>query len=189
MKEVKFNTIIYGGSFNPLHEGHLEIIKEIITKFNYEEFVVQKVISPYYKKSTDYQSRNLVDKLPFKIIDDKTGYLIDFLKQNKMLKKTNLYVIGLDSLNSIKSWKEIKIITKNINILVFKRAGIEIDKNIMKDLGYQSKNDHFWTHTNRTSLMLYDYCPKNISSSQIRKNNSLELSEDVFKNYLHSFSK
>ena len=39
-KTKKINSLVFGGTFDPIHYGHIEIIKRINQKFNPERFFV-----------------------------------------------------------------------------------------------------------------------------------------------------
>ena len=45
------NIAIFGGSFDPLHKGHLEIIKKLFDDFKMDKVIVIPTNVSYYKKN------------------------------------------------------------------------------------------------------------------------------------------
>jgi len=134
--------LLYFGSFNPIHAGHL-IIANYITEFkNINELWF--VVTPQnpLKRSTnllnDRDRQHLVelaiDKYPkFKVSDiefylPKPNYTINtlaYLQEKYPTKKFSL-LIGGDNLESFHKWKNCKLILQNFKIYVYKRPNHNI---------------------------------------------------------------
>lgn len=129
---------IYGGTFNPLHNGHVMVIKEAIRQYgDIEKIVLMPNHAPAYKKSRYIASpedriamlKLVAEKNPELAVSDmeiKRGgytYTYDTLKeifgQNPKLKI--YFIIGSDSFLSINKWYKYEEILKMCTLLVAQR--------------------------------------------------------------------
>ena len=138
---------LFFGSFNPIHQGHLIIANKTIEIKKLEELWF--VVSPQnpHKEITellDIEHRvnmlelsiSELDKKVFKICKiecsmPKPSYTIDTLNTLKDLHPDKEFSItmGMDSLRSIKTWKNYQEILDYTKIIVYNRVGYEDLKN------------------------------------------------------------
>lgn len=136
---TKYNCIgILGGTFNPVHNGHTMLAKEVIEQFPHiEKLLLMPNNLPAYKDTEHIISSEhrinmlkLVSmKLPKTCVSDLeikrggTTYTIDTLKQIKEINKNiNIYfIIGADSLFNIEKWRDYNDIFCNCTIIAAKR--------------------------------------------------------------------
>lgn len=134
---------IMGGTFNPIHKGHLALAKAAM-----EEFVLNKVIfipsamPPHkdLKEVIDKEHRFQMVKLAIKGISefsisrielDRKGisYAVDTFNElrKKYGKRAKLfYIMGLDSINEILEWKKPLEIFKLSEFIVGTRPGTRV---------------------------------------------------------------
>ncbi len=126
---------LFGGSFNPIHKGHMKIAKEAIKFLKLDKLIFIPCAKNPFKKDNDYvdgQDRinmiNLVleDKMEvssFEIDRKGISYTIDTVKyfRNKYRDDELFFIIGSDNLTKLSKWKDIDEIVKNVSISVFKR--------------------------------------------------------------------
>ncbi|MBI4834124.1 MAG: nicotinate-nucleotide adenylyltransferase [Planctomycetes bacterium] len=132
---------ILGGTFNPIHNGHLIIAREARKRFKLDKIIFMPCHTPYHKKNNALASPKhrltMVKKaargtLYFKTsdIEIKRGgltYSIDTLKHLTKLYKpgTKFYfIIGSDSLIELPLWKGIKELAKLCNFIAVERPGV-----------------------------------------------------------------
>ncbi len=132
---------IFGGSFNPIHNGHLyvaEKVKKILCLDNI--IFIPTGIAPH-KNNGDFVSKehryNMVklavedkfDVSDIEIKTDKVCYAIDTMSQiNTIYKNDDLYyIIGADSLVTFMQWKEPLKLFEMLHIVVVDRNGADID--------------------------------------------------------------
>jgi len=138
---------IYGGSFDPPHIGHEEIIQKALQNLDIEAlFVVPTYLNPF--KKTFFASEKLrfqwVKKLllPYpkaKIISYEvekkrsvpTIETIKYLKSIYDLDKIYL-IIGADNLKSLDQWKEYDELKKLVHFVVATRDEISIPNDLQK---------------------------------------------------------
>lgn len=132
-------VVVFGGSFDGFHNGHLEIIERLSKKF--DKVIVVPTNIRYYKKSEQMfsfneryetvkaktaQLSNVEVSNIEKEIDDKWRFVdtLNFISvQNE---GSELYVaIGADSLKDFKTWKGWEEILKKSKLVVFGRPGFE----------------------------------------------------------------
>ena len=117
---------LYGGFFNPFHEGHLHVIKSSIANLNLQKLIVL----PTYQNP-------LKSNQNFKPIKSQLSYIRSQIKEHRhqmkctydVLQKistkcdlNSFYLImGLDQLGHFHKWKEYEWILKNISICVIYR--------------------------------------------------------------------
>lgn len=168
--------LIFGGSFDPPHNIHIEMLNDAIKKINPTfTLIVPTYLSPFKKKHLfSYHERKKMIKMfiknygikakiyNFEYYNKKKTYTYMLIKNLKLIyPKSEIYfLLGTDSINTIKKWKRYKYLIKNLIFVVAKRKGIKIEKN-----------------AGIKSIILPKEYP-NISSTQIRK----EIFSGNFKN-------
>ena len=168
---------IFGGTFNPIHLGHLIIAQESLSQFGLKQIIFVPSAIPPHKSLQDIaparhrlqmvklaisgNARFVVSDLELKRNDK--SYTIETIKtfQKKYGPQTELYfIIGLDALLEIFTWKNAEQLLDLCWFLVAPRAGFAINS-----LDTQVRK--------RVRLIAMD--PVNISASEIRKRVKLEL--------------
>lgn len=167
---------ILGGSFNPVHIGHLLVAEDII-----EKLILDKVIfipaydPPHKRKLLDFTQRwqmlkLAIDKNPLFELSDiekqRSGksFTIDTLRElRKQYPKDKLFfIMGNDQFAELSTWKEPEKLFQLAKIIVMRRPGYELIKHPKK------------VFTKDKSVTLLDVIQIEIASAEIRhriKNN------------------
>lgn len=143
----KPNIIIFGGSFNPYHNGHDAIINYL--KSNYtDQIMIVPTINP--QKEQIYLT-----------LEQRINFLEEYFKNDKRIDISNAclknpdnnyvcnlfesykdcqikYVLGTDALASISTWKNYDLWKNNIELIVFKRYKHEENGIYLNDLDYEN---------------------------------------------------
>ena len=148
------NIAVYGGSFNPLHIGHLAIMKHLVDVAGFD--AVYLVVSPKnplkesissdsardrYNAAVEAVNRHFVDKADQVRVDDielnmpSPHYTIHTLEALKEREPENSFtlVMGADNLSIIRNWKDYSKILTDYGIAVFPREGYDMAQ-IKQDL-------------------------------------------------------
>lgn len=160
---------LFGGTFDPVHKGHLSIAKSFLDSGMIDELWV--LLTPYpphkqEKNPTDYQTRlkmleaafSDMGKVKINTIENslpKPSYSVQTIRHLKSEHpdKTFLYCMGEDSLAKFHTWKFYDEILEECELLVAQRPGVSHEGTQEKILAHT----HFVSHT-----------PLDISSSDIR---------------------
>jgi len=139
------SAAIFGGSFDPPHIGHLEIIKKALCSLPIEKLIiVPAFISPFkkghfappelrlkwLKKITDFDHRIIVSD--FELKKSKTSYSIDTVNHFASLYDTIFFIIGADNLKSLHKWHQFDELNKKVKWVVASRGNITIADNFIK---------------------------------------------------------
>lgn len=149
---------ILGGTFNPIHNGHLMMAKCALRQFHsLEAIMILPNNLPAYKESTSIitsEHRLAMLKLavanePSMFVSDMelvrggTTYTIETLEQihNLNPKLQIAFIIGADSLLSFSKWYRYKDILKHCTLLVAgresERANLkQFEKQLIEEVGY-----------------------------------------------------
>lgn len=130
-------VIIFGGTFDPFHQGHFEIVKSLSKEFD-KVLVIPTNVS-YYKnhKITDFKTRfdNVKKQLKtFSNVEvsdiERTNITQSFYDVLKIISKeyTNISLaLGSDEYNMLDTWKNYKEILKLAKLVVITRPNYEIN--------------------------------------------------------------
>ena len=130
---MKNKILIFGGTFNPIHNGHLILAEHCINEEGFDKVVFIPTMNPYYKDTLDFDTRLKMlkmaikdnDKFAYSSIEEKynlEGKLYLILEKISELSDDDITIlIGSDSLMNLDWWYKIDEILKNYKILVLKR--------------------------------------------------------------------
>ena len=179
---------IFGGAFDPVHQGHTQSLKYISDLKIIDEIqVIPNYASPHNKDiQTDEKHRLKMLKIAFKglkniklndiELKNKTkSYTFETLKYlNEIYPETHLsLIIGLDSFYSFTTWKNWENILSLCSLLVLERK-LDGSFGLNKDLENKisSDFDDFFSGHGKVLILKNDLI--NISSTEVRlrlKNN------------------
>ena len=129
---------MFGGSFNPPTKAHMYLAKETIKKYNLDKLVFVPVSNRYNKKDlADEKHRyNMLDLLCSKYEKIDVSDIEFSIKENlsaidifKILsekyKKDELYfIIGMDNLEKIHTWKDWETLISSYKFIVLERGNV-----------------------------------------------------------------
>lgn len=130
---MKNKILIFGGTFNPIHNGHLILAEHCINEEGFDKVVFIPTMNPYYKDTLDFDTRLKMlkmaikdnDKFAYSSIEKRynlEGKLYLILEKISELSDDDITIlIGSDSLMNLDWWYKIDEILKNYKILVLKR--------------------------------------------------------------------
>ena len=170
---------ILGGTFDPIHNGHLMIAKEAQNEYDLSEVILIPTGVSYMKKDvTDsvfrYEMVKLAiqDKPEFQISDveiqrEGNTYTCDTIAYFREKYPTDdlFFIIGTDSLFSIEKWRNVQYIFNNCTILCATRPSEPADETIKQE--EQTKAKELSIKFN--AKINFIHCvPMDISSTEIR---------------------
>jgi nicotinate-nucleotide adenylyltransferase len=136
---------IYGGSFDPPHLGHYEIVLEALKYLEIDKVIVLPNFLNPWKKSSKYSPKerlNLLKKLfaDFEKVEVSSfeidnGYPTKTFESIRYFSKTYreiFLIIGADNLKSVHKWDNFDEIEKTVTFVIAERDNIEIPENYIK---------------------------------------------------------
>ena len=179
------NIAVYSGSFNPLHIGHLAIMKHLIQEADFD--MVYLIVSPKNPLKDTISSGSAEDRynaaveavqrhgLQMVKVDDieltmpEPHYSIRTLEALGQREPENTFtlVMGADNLACIRNWKEYRNILTDFGIAVFPREGHDLEA-LRQDL--MAENPKYRIRLLKAPLVT-------VSSTEIR--NARQQGEDI----------
>ncbi|AKU79535.1 nicotinate-nucleotide adenylyltransferase [Spiroplasma turonicum] len=175
---------LFGGSFDPIHTDHVNIIKSCKENLKFDEvWVIPTYLNPF--KHLSYSSvnqrleminiaiRNLnyvkVDK--YEVSKTERSYTYDTICyfKNKYHDIEFTFIMGSDQLEKFEKWDHFDELIKAIDFKIFKRDD-NYDKNIL----------------NKYNLKLFDFENNHLSSTEIRNLGRLNLQINEVNEYVNN---
>lgn len=165
-------TIVFGGSFDPVHVEHTNILKAAVRELCADKVIVVPTKNPPHKSAskTPFSDRAEMARIAFSkvsanvIVDDienrndGVNYSSDNLPVLEKKYGKFVYVIGGDSLLALESWHEPEFIVRNFEIAVFDREGYQSAKDKAAELNEK------WNG----KIRILEYVGKEVDSHTIR---------------------
>ncbi len=177
---------IYGGSFDPVHRGHIGVCRHILDMNVLDEMILVPAYQhPLNKSLTDFDHRYqmlclAIEREPLISVSDMerekggVSYTIDLLAELSDRYGTEgfCFITGMDNLNSFFEWKDWEAILKNYNILFTTREGEVPDAHAVKRMesticGHIERVERLEREPEGVVLLPVPDWP--VSSSQVRK--------------------
>lgn len=177
---------LLGGTFDPVHNGHLQIAETALTSLSLNQILFipaavpphkpDRVITPFSVRvdmlRLALQGRQQMELTRIEESLPKPSYTIDTIRELQRLNPDPdyFYCIGLDAFLEIDTWKSYSSLLNSIHFIVVLRSGYltsSIDL-FLQQLGYQHEGE-YWIN-NRSTRRIYFISKEivDVSSSMIR---------------------
>lgn len=157
---------VFVGSFNPVHKGHIKIVRDIIDN-NYLDIVFIAPTHNYWDKNNLIDLKHRINMVKFyetdriKVLEEFNNLPYTYQLMNEMKKKYKndefYLIIGADNIITFDKWKKYKELLK-LGLIIYKRNDIDIN--------------HYLKALNKTDkVIVIDQVDNiDISSTKIRQN-------------------
>lgn len=181
---------VFGGAFNPVHNGHIKLAISYINSLNLDKLIVIPTANPPHKSSKDLidgKDRLYMLNLAFKDVDKVEVSDIEFKRQGKsytfdtiaelkkIYKNAEFYLIlGEDQFMSFDKWYKYDEILKEVTLCTAARE--ENMRDSLKEFSKKLLKDN--------QCYIADFDPIVVSSSEIREKfkNNIDISFLIPKN-------
>jgi nicotinate-nucleotide adenylyltransferase len=137
---------LYGGSFDPIHTGHLAVIEESIRILDIEQLIViPTFLNPFKTKSYTTPKKRLklsnelfgkISKVlvsSYEIEQNSTTPTAQTLAYFQQQYDVKYIIIGADNLASITKWYNFNWLNSNIKWVIATRAGYNLETDALRD--------------------------------------------------------
>jgi len=167
---------ILGGTFDPVHYGHLVAAQYAAYGFNLDRVIFMPAAHPPHKNAADVlEAKHRLAMLQLAIADnpvfemstleiDRSGvsYTIDTIESmRRAYTDADLFfIMGMDSLYILDTWKDVQRLVTLCRFIVVTRPNYHLDRN---DPALQGVPEEFWPQADFLEIPAVD-----ISSSDLR---------------------
>lgn len=133
---------IYGGAFDPIHNGHIQTALNICKHLKLEQLYLLPCGQPVFKKGCQASPQQRLDmlhlatkKYPSLLIDTREltqktpSYTIDTLKQirsESSITQPILFILGQDAFQNFLKWHDWKNILKYCHLMILHRPAMKM---------------------------------------------------------------
>lgn len=169
------NTAIYGGTFDPIHLGHIDVARAVLKEGAADEVIfMPNHISPFKQNevhSSGIDRKNMIKEAvrdiehvyvsEYELNKDGPSYTIDTLEEmEKSLGGKISFILGSDSLLTLETWHRGSEIIQNYRIIVVRRPDV--------DFSETKKVLDLYLNKYNADMILLKTLPHNVSSTEIR---------------------
>ena len=184
---------LIGGSFDPVHSGHLRAAEEVSEKLELDEVVfIPTLVSPHKSSETMASSSHRLNMLNisvkgnprFRVSDmelrrEPPSYTIDTLRSLKQSGPENGYyfIMGCELFMEIDTWKDFAKLFNYSSFVVFRRPGYDssdstspIPLALENDFrySYSDRGMDVFAHKSSNELFFVDIAGIRVSSTEVR---------------------
>jgi nicotinate-nucleotide adenylyltransferase len=131
---------IYGGTFDPVHNGHLEVARRVLKLFELDEVIFVPACLPPHKRNANIASAfHRFAMLALATEEDQhlrvstveldmpeLPYAVETIDRMKSVSTRTFFLIGADSWSEISTWHEWQKLLTMCDLIVVTRPGYEI---------------------------------------------------------------
>jgi nicotinate-nucleotide adenylyltransferase len=126
-------TGLYGGVFDPPHNGHVALAETALDRFALERLLVLVAVAPGHKQADlDFVARSELARLAFaglprtEVVQDEHARTVDMLRAESF--DDPIFFIGADQFTDFLSWKEPNAVLELARLGVATRPGYPWDR-------------------------------------------------------------
>lgn len=178
---------VFGGTFDPVHNGHLQLAHQAIEEVDLAQLLFIPAAQPPHKSRALTPINHRVAMLEIVCRDSdnlvcssierdlpKPSYTVDTIRELKKLysEKTDFFfIIGSDAFLELLTWKAYLTLLSMVQIVVSPRIGYsdQLLHSFLNTIGYTLKDNRWQTEDHKKDITLLSKSPQGVSSSDIRK--------------------
>lgn len=186
---------IFGGTFNPIHYGHLRAAEEVREKLALDKILFIPSGKPHLKTKEIADARHRYEMVSLAIVNNPFFELSDIecrlsgksytVKTIEELKKADpetefIFILGIDAFLDIPNWWQPERLITITNFVIISRPGfkfsdlqgspfMKINKKILKQLDKVETERYVTKLKNNRDAILLRLMPIEISSTEIRR--------------------
>lgn len=184
--------ILFGGTFDPIHNGHLKLALHIANQFKCKVDLLPLNGTPNYKPAPVASLKQRLEMLELVIAmkpeqlqlnlseTEYPEYSPSYLTLSRLRAKYGkeecfFFIIGGDSLISLNTWDNWQELLKLTNFIVAMRPGYLVDNLDQEIAKHIVSLENYDPNISAGQIVITDFSPVDISSTKIRancKNNS-----------------
>ncbi len=194
---------VYGGTFDPVHNGHLAVARKSIELFEISELLflparqaphklVREATAPlhrYAMLALATQQDPGLRVSTFELDAPDRCYTIDTLKHFRSVlgaSKELFFIMGADSWNEITTWREWRGLLQTANVIVATRPRYEVESAWMAEEGVAFEDVRGWNRESVAKFLWEETGPRvfvtdiamvDVSATAIRENARAESAE------------
>ena len=135
---------IYGGTFDPVHNGHLEVARRVLELFELDEVIFVPACVPPHKRNANITSafhrfamvalaieadqRLLVSTVELDAPD--RPYAVDTVARMQDASRRLFFIIGADSWAEISTWRDWRRLIAMCDLIVVTRPGYVVESQV-----------------------------------------------------------
>ena len=171
---------ILGGTFDPIHNGHVHIAKQLVSRLNLEQLQFMPCALPVHRQLPQASAQHRCAMINL-VVDsqqafglnrlevDRSGpsYSVDSLHQMHRQNDSVLaLVVGADAFNDFDSWKSPGEILQLANLIVCHRPGYKVDQEIFSQ--YRVASMEAFSESPAGAILVLEVEALDCSSSAVR---------------------
>jgi nicotinate-nucleotide adenylyltransferase len=139
---------LFGGTFNPIHLGHVKCAEEILRQFQLDKILFIPARTPVHKELDSevdaadrikmielaIQGYNQFEVSTIEIDRSEASYSIITIEsiQSKYPAAQIYFILGVDSFNTLRSWERSEKLMKSVSFILMKRPGEAPEADLLK---------------------------------------------------------
>jgi len=175
---------IYGGTFNPVHYGHLRTALEVKEIFECEQLRLLPCAQPAHRQQPQVSAKMRLQMLELAVVNTELivdnrelqrqgySYMVDTLAniRSESPKQALILFIGEDAFQGLSQWHQWQGLFDYAHIVVMTRPDVKTSSNLSHFLSQRLVSDKKLLHKQLAGLLLFQNVTQlAISATQIRK--------------------
>jgi nicotinate-nucleotide adenylyltransferase len=147
---------IFGGTFNPVHNGHLQLAKQTLERLALDQVHFLPCANPVHRGAPQVSNQDRLNMIRLSIANegqfsvntlelDRGGasFMIDTLREvrEQYPHESISLMLGADAFNGLLSWRQPTKILNLAHLIVCQRPQVRLNKDIFNERWVQSAED------------------------------------------------
>jgi nicotinate-nucleotide adenylyltransferase len=171
---------ILGGTFDPIHLGHLHIANQVASRLKLQQLQFMPCALPVHRDKPHASAAHRCKMIEMAIAErpefrlnslelqrDGPSYSVDSLREiSRVSEQSLVLILGADAFNGFANWKSPEEILRLANLVICGRPGFEIDNGVFSGNRVQTPQDLENRHAGGILTLMVDAI--DCSSSSVR---------------------
>jgi len=184
-KQTPLEYVVMGGTFDPVHNGHIQSAKQLVSTLGYDHIYLMPCGDAYHKQGVTQLDHRVAmlqlaikDSVSLKLdlretLREGATYTVDTLTQlrQELGKEAHIsWVVGTDAAKGLVNWHQWQQVFEQANVIVIHRAGVPLDHSVTNAWPAKPCSDgQAFKQIPNGAFMQVALEPFDISSTEIRE--------------------